>query len=331
MVDRVNDIYASEKYFRPKTKLPTAPLNILLNDGGLGDFICRIPSIMKLLGEYQNVFITLWSPSYFLGLAENFLHDFGDRCKVRDKALFADRANRQCPFIDYHSRLIRPLGINLMRFAHQLLLHEDPTDRDLTYPKFNSEFVKLKKFSLPRNYAVITTAATVGVRALEACTVQGLTDYTIARGLTPVFLGSDRSLEADYKGKFTQGFDYSKGLDLRNKTTIQEAGAILDKARFVVGLDNGLLHLAACTETNVIMAFSTVKPEHRICNRQCGKPIHSLIPDEHVKCRFCQSNMKMLFGHDFRNCLYGDFLCVKSLTADKFIEKLDLIFNDGPL
>jgi ADP-heptose:LPS heptosyltransferase len=114
-------------------------------------------------------------------------------------------------------------------------------------------------------------------------------------------------------------------LYIREKTTLIEAGNIIAGAQVICGLDNGLLHLAGCTDTPIVAAYTTVRPEHRLPYRHgsLGSGCYVVEPDEDLACRFCQSNMDFEFTHDFRDCFYKDFKCTKQITADKFIRKLD--------
>jgi ADP-heptose:LPS heptosyltransferase len=96
---------------------------------------------------------------------------------------------------------------------------------------------------------------------------------------------------------------------------------IISRSRAIFGVDNGLLHLAACTDTPIIMGFTSVGPFHReiIRNHVKWQNIACVMPDETLSCRFCQSHMGLIPGHKFSQCLYNDYKCCEQLTSNKFI------------
>ena len=95
-------------------------------------------------------------------------------------------------------------------------------------------------------------------------------------------------------------------------------------AEVVVGLDNGLLHLAACTPVKIVAGYTTVKPAHRMPYRvgELGYKVWPVVPDLALKCRYCQSKAGFVYKFDFRSCYYGDYECTINLSADKYIKKI---------
>lgn len=125
------------------------------------------------------------------------------------------------------------------------------------------------------------------------------------------------------------------GLDLIDKTTVLQAANIMSGALAVVGVDNGLLHLAGCSKVPIVAGFTTVSPDIRLPYRDgvLGKDCYVVTPPATLACRFCQQGTNFLYGHDYRNCLYKndsalDRLCTKSITADRFIHHLEIILGD---
>jgi ADP-heptose:LPS heptosyltransferase len=106
-----------------------------------------------------------------------------------------------------------------------------------------------------------------------------------------------------------------------------EALAIINKASLLVGVDNGLMHLAACGEngTPIVGGYTTINPEYR----DLPNLRESIEPDEELSCRFCQSKYNFAFLHDFRTCMYGDLKCVSQMTAGKFIKASAKVLNES--
>jgi hypothetical protein len=95
-----------------------------------------------------------------------------------------------------------------------------------------------------------------------------------------------------------------------------------------VGLDNGLLHLAACTPGNVIFGYNIASPEHRRPWRgqYDERTVDVTLTADELPCNWCQSRQKMMLNHSFHQCLYGDLKCVDMLFEDdgkRFCDAID--------
>jgi ADP-heptose:LPS heptosyltransferase len=153
-------------------------------------------------------------------------------------------------------------------------------------------------------------------------------DHIFKIGYVPLFLGK-AATKVDptrtLKGEYVEGINFEKGVDLRDKTNLLEAAKIMKESSLVVGLDNGLLHLAACSDVPIVMAFTNVEPRHRMPYRHdvLGWEVYPIVPDEKIECRFCQSQMKFAFDQNFAYCYYDDYKCIQNLTADKYINQIN--------
>ena len=185
--------------------------------------------------------------------------------------------------------------------------------------------IEVKSFNLPKKYAVIPTGFTAEVREMIPEAVNGLSKWLNKQAITPVYLGKSNSPLGSGKAinpTFKEGIDYSLGLDLRDQTDLLQSAKIISNAEVIIGLDNGLLHLAGMTQTPIVAGFTTLTPEHRIPYRHntLGWKCSMVVPDQRLTCRFCQSNTHFILGHDYRKCFYEDYVCTKSMTADVWIE-----------
>ena len=219
-------------------------------------------------------------------------------------------------------------GFHLLQlgFTYYGNIDRIPKDR-AQLPRISGYEADIAKFGLdPSGYVVVTTEATTPVRTLKSSVINEIVQSVKDRGLQPVFLGK-KDLREDYKATSDDGIITDGVLDLREKTTLVEAAVVLSKAKAVIGLDNGLLHLACCSDVPVIFAFTTVDPRHRIPPRPPGAKTISIVPPEKLSCRFCQSNMRFLIGHEFSNCIYGDLKCVETMESKTFIAALDNILE----
>jgi hypothetical protein len=157
----------------------------------------------------------------------------------------------------------------------------------------------------------------------------------VSLGITPVFLGkSDILLDGNKTTKFKEDIHFHKGLDLREKTTVIEAAAIMQYAECTVGLDMGLLHVAALMkDSKIIFGYNIVLPEHRRPRRDHGRCIDLFITKEELECIACQSVIKKLPTHKFDKCYYGDNKCIDLLFAnesERWKKAIDEILTDAP-
>jgi len=229
------------------------------------------------------------------------------------------------------------LKTHLVDHTFHVLANSMGPIEDKNYRKLNPSKIDVSKFDLPEKYVIITTGFTAAVREFIPQSVNEVVQYIKSKGYEVVFLGNEKSpVHADKKvliGTFNTEIDYSQGLNLVNKTSLLEAGKIIAQAKTIVGVDNGLLHLAGTTDVPIVAGFTTVKPEHRAPyrNNELGWNFFPVTPPESLACRFCQSNWDFVYRHDFRNCFYKEkkldkeIQCTKSLTSDLFIEQLEKI------
>ena len=156
------------------------------------------------------------------------------------------------------------------------------------------------------------------------------------RGYTPVITGSSKSyisaetpkgLEPlpvldnfDNIGKHTKGICH----DLRDATTLIQLRDLCGHASAVVGIDGGTLHLAATTEVPIVYGLTSVARQHRSIVRddEWNWRLRHVTPHK-LDCAGCQSNMTLMFNHDFRFCLYKDNACTTALRSGDFIAALE--------
>lgn len=322
-------ISVHEPGLRNPSTIERQEINLVLNHGGIGDFIYWIVAIEWVFKEHPHLFGSVLAPRFFHELACHWLSGLKDRVVVRsfdklDEDDFFLRRDKYflCP---NGAQLVNSCGAHLLDigFRYYANLDEIP-DGYRRMPKIVGDEVSLAKFYLPKKYVVVTSEATSPIRRLKADTINGIVDWVRDHDLVPIFLGKSR-LAHDYKTHPDEGVKLERVIDLRERTTLLEAACILAHAQAVVGLDNGLLHLAACSRVPVIMGFNTVDPRHRAPIRDSGLKTIAVMPNESLECRFCQSRVRYVMGHNFHFCLYKDNRCLDMLTAKTFIDALEKV------
>lgn len=290
-------------------------------DGGLGDHIARLPAVQYLLDEYPFLYLTVWCPKFFV--------EFGKQA-VPGAAWREYQTHKPIPMTRYPLNAGSINGVTSLR-SH-LVDHAFMRIVDKQVPIEKRNYIQVKPIeyeTLKQRYVVVTTGFTAAVREFKPQVVNEIVDFIKSKDCEVVFLGSKEATVGagvqNIKGEFSKDIDFSKGVDLRNKTTISEAHAIIAKSKAIVGLDNGLLHLAGCTQVPIIAGYTTVDPIYRMPyrNNELGWNTHAIVPETSLKCRFCQSNMNFVYDFDFRNCYYDDFKCIKDQTAAPYIKHLE--------
>lgn len=315
------------------TKSPikkSTTVNVLIADGGVGDMVCTIPAIRSIKNDCPWINPLIWVPDYLV----SFFQHFTDGLIVRSYTDAKTKYNDNLPgittkWVGQHS----PMRTHPVDYAfHQLLDTSELNIQKREYPKVNSDLVDLSKFNLPEKYAVVASTSVEKVKTFQPEVLNDISDYLISKGITPVYVGKREVISGVKNIKINSKaatIDYSKGLDLLDKTSLLELAAIIDKAVVFIGMDGGPVHIAGFTNTPIVAGYTFASPDHLMPIRHgtLGWKVYPVVPDESLKCRFCQTNWKLLYDHDFRNCFYDDFLCTKQMTSDKFIKQIENVFK----
>ncbi len=312
---------------------PTQHVQWLLNQGGLGDNVARLPVVKHVLKEHANVFIHLLVPDYFV--------EFAEHCLAGEARLFVKPRSRlgqpgttsnQAPIAHFLGNDHTSLSTHLVDHAFHILADSSLyTKEERRYLPVRANEVDLSKFApLPERYAVLTVGHTAEVRKWPATEVNKVALWLVGKGIIPLFLGSTTTPKekkddvGDVNGIFDSDVDYAVGIDLRDKTSLLEAAAIMAGAQAVCGVDNGLIHLAGTTNVPIVAGYTTVDSKLRVPIREPFTTQTRVIePRMDLACRFCQNKYHFLYNHDFRTCYHGDLACTKQMTAERFVEHLE--------
>lgn len=309
----------------PKSKT----INLMLLDGGAGDCIAALVSIAYILKHYPWIKPKIWVPDYLLEVTKNVLPS------AKSVRGFSDlrshyNANRPTRTTKW-DQITSPMKIHCLDYAFLKLCDENPSIEHKNYLQVTP--TDISHYGLPDKYVVFTTGFTAEVREWPASEINKTATFVISKGYTPVFLGQTEvatGVNHTIKGVFKEEIDFKVGISLIDKTSLVEAASIMAKATVVLGVDNGLLHLAGMTQTAIIAGYTTVTPEIRmpVRHNELGWNCDFVVPDKTLDCKFCQEKTNFLYDHDYRNCLYkGDKLkqnlCTTQMTAEKFIAQLE--------
>jgi ADP-heptose:LPS heptosyltransferase len=309
---------------------PQRHINILFDDLGLGDLVGALPALKYVYDNYPHIFMHVWVPNYALDLVLASMPTDKKRLWIKNfddaKTKFDQRlTGRSFKLYNGCALATHPADMGFLSFINRI--------PDIQYKNYiNFESPVTYKKELPEKFVVITTNFTANVRQFLPQHINIIADYCNSKGYTPVYLGREHvetGVRHVIKGKLDSQIDFSKGLNLMNQTSLLETRDIISRAQTIVGLDNGLIHLAGTTEVPIVAGYTTVDPKLRmpIRHNELGRNVYPVIPPDSLECRFCQSNWNLTFNHDFKECYYNDLKCIQILNAEMYIEQLEKILK----
>jgi len=194
---------------------------------------------------------------------------------------------------------------------------------------------KLIQRQISGDYVVIAYGSTTEHRKMLPEVFEGIKKYFIDNNIKVVLLGKrGHELVCDLgngeKVKTKPAFDdvnFDGCIDLIDKTSIPEALSIISYAEMIIGLDNGLIHLSGMTDTAIVCGYTTVDPYYRLPYRHNEKGWNCFVVEPDSECRYCQTELFETYGVNFLICNTRTKDCMKSLTLDKWIKKIEEVFR----
>lgn len=311
-------------------------INVTITGGGMGDQIASLVAVDYIQRKYPHVRQHVWVPDGLLEIARHLLPD--KRLEINDfTAAMHGEFDKSKPGVNTRwDGRISPMKIHLVDYAFQTLCDENPPIEEKNYLRIRPEEIDLSKFRLPEKFAVITTGFTAANREFLPEYINQIAKYCMGSGYIPVFLGAKQmqtGVKHVIEGNFNTDIDYSLGLNLIDRTSLLEAAGIISKASAIIGLDNGLLHIAGCTDTPIIGGFTNCAPRTRMPIRHnvLGWNYYPVFSNE--GCNFCQTNLNFVYGSDFKQCFDNKGInttpnrCLKLLEPRLWTEQLDKIWG----
>jgi len=317
-------------------------IHFVMNHGALGDTISSLPAVAYARQTTAPTqLMTVWVVEYQVSLVSHLLNGLHNL-----RVMPLHKFNPKVPPEGEEPRWLAPGNavsngalqnqmtrnrVPLVDFAHLALLDRLPrSDEERGYPH-TAPLTGPNPLGQP--YVVISVGATSDNKIIPEHVIDPVIRWCVGHGYKPVILGKSETqvkvIGEDVPLKIRYRYDNlpqevrDSALDMRDKTELLEARNWLGHAAAVVGVDGGLLHLAGTTNTKIVYGYTTVRPEDR------GIVRYNLMnwELEHVgprslDCTGCQGNWTLMHGHDFRFCLYKDYLCIDKLHGDDFIAAL---------
>lgn len=325
--------YGPENNWRPGTWIRPAPFSFFFNAGGMGDYINYTSAILWLAQHVPWIHGTVYCDPFLTEFLDTVLAPYphwksGDGRKVTFEAdLGIAGPELMIAGHNVSHQLCNATGAHLMDLGFQYYANRSVAPEGWHLPRLpetRPEKVHFRVRPHLGKYVVFTPGAIRPVGMTYGKHLNPLIEYVCSLGLMPVFLGKNEFVGAansDLDPKFADDITYDRGIDLRNQTTVMQAAHIMEHAVCVLGLDNGLLHLAATTNATVIFGYNITSVADRKPRRDWGRDFAVSLTKTELPCIACQTNGKLMLNHTFHKCWYGDSKCVDMLFASGQFEQ----------
>lgn len=239
------------------------------NSRGLGDTISSTPTLTKISKSYQQkISVVTVHPEVFinnpyvlnvytptdadekLNYSESIVH------KSFDNIGYPDARGVETKHNTMDIRQLHSVGLGFML-----------TEDELETEYYRSSEVHIP--NLPEKYVLIHPVQSWPNRTWSAENWQKLTKELNNRNIAVVSIGKDSS-EIGFHNvqKPVFNFDIELGLNLMNKTSLDEAHFLMENAMCLITMDSGMLHLAGTTDVPIILLGSAINPKLRIPYRR---------------------------------------------------------------
>jgi len=305
------------------------PVCYSVNSTAMGDCLAAVPIVKYATGKYHKEcdyrviaskhfreFFHFVPDAKFL-VMEDATWKFDKTYSVRRLNDVSEKGGNLCR--------LTPAKMSLSNYASIGLIGE------VINPNFHSyvplQEVDVSRFGVDFSKAVVLIVSYRDInRSIPAEELVKIAAYVKARGYIPVYVGRTENGAWKDRPPVSPFTPPPYGYDLRNDTSNAELATIMSKSVAVCGVDSGPVHLAGTTTTTIIAGYTNVDWHYRIPRRMAGRTI-VIEPDASLSCRYCSSVWAKDF-YNFLNCYYGHNNCVKSLTAEKYINALSSVFGN---
>jgi hypothetical protein len=227
----------------------------------LGDTLCATPVVKKISNTYnKKVSVVSHHPKLFTNLSyveNSFEYNpklFDDLKKDYDIFPTFDVSYKDNGICNKHNsmdiRQLHAINLGFMLTKEESSLDYVPDACILPI--------------LPKKYVLIHPVQNWNSRTWPAKNWQILTKLLNEKGIYVVSVGKDSSeLGGSNVDKPVFNFEIELGLNLMNKTTLDETWYLLNGCSCFVTMDSGLLHLAGTTDCEILQLGSSIDPEFR--------------------------------------------------------------------
>ena len=227
----------------------------------LGDALCATPLIRKLYNSYNKKvsvithMTELFSNNpYVKNVYNNSINkeDLKENYDVYETFDVSYKENGVC---NKHNsmdiRQFHAISLGLMLTKEEMTLDY--------IPKYSTVVP-----NIPEKYVLIHSVQNWNSRTWNVNNWKLLTKLLNEKGISVISIGKNSSeLGGSNVDKPVFDFDIENGLNLVNKTTLDETWSLIANSLCFITMDSGLLHLAGTTDAQIIQLGSSINPEFR--------------------------------------------------------------------
>lgn len=227
----------------------------------LGDSLCATPLIRKLYNSYNK------KVSVITHMTELFSNNPYVK-NVYDNPINKEELKEIYDIYETFDISYKPNGVcnkhNSMdiRQFHAISLGLMLTKEEMTLdyiPKYSTVVP-----NIPEKYVLIHSVQNWNSRTWNVNNWKLLTKLLNEKGISVISIGKNSSeLGGSNVDKPVFDFDIENGLNLVNKTTLDETWSLIANSLCFITMDSGLLHLAGTTDAQIIQLGSSINPEFR--------------------------------------------------------------------
>lgn len=227
----------------------------------LGDALCATPLIRKLYNSYNK------KVSVITHMTELFSNNPYVK-NVYDNSINKEELKEIYDIYETFDISYKPNGVcnkhNSMdiRQFHAISLGLMLTKEEMTLdyiPKYSTVVP-----NIPEKYVLIHSVQNWNSRTWNVNNWKLLTKLLNEKGISVISIGKNSSeLGGSNVDKPVFDFDIENGLNLVNKTTLDETWSLIANSLCFITMDSGLLHLAGTTDAQIIQLGSSINPEFR--------------------------------------------------------------------
>lgn len=204
------------------------------------------------------------------------------------------------------------------------------------YPRVDLVEDGLPKEIAGKTYAVLAPGGIRNTGTVPGHHWNSILAHLQARGFTPVIIGRS-SVTEGYNAVLPPGIDLTGCINLWDKTSIMQAAQVMQYAKLVIGLDNGMLHLGACTEAPIVFGYNVTSVALRKPRRDSGRIFDVFLTKDELPCIGCITDVKAHLNHDGNlECLYERnplhrMACIRRLFengGERWIKAIDLALEE---
>lgn len=227
----------------------------------LGDTLCATPTIRKLYNSYNKKIsvITnipdLFSTNPYIG-------------NIFDNSVDREILKETHDIFETFDIVYKPNGVvNKHNTMDIRQFHAITLGFMLTKEEMSLDYQPSTSFSitdLPKKYVLIHPVQNWNSRTWSSNNWKLLTKLLNEKGISVISIGkNDSELGGSNVDKPVFDFEIENGLNLVNKTTLDETWHLIQNSICFVTMDSGLLHLAGTTDSEIIQLGSSINPEFR--------------------------------------------------------------------